>query len=374
MEFDPCFQGSQQLQNPCFKPQPQTTYPSQNSILIPPSPLPILFQPHNTFHHFQEQTMTMSSHSIASMKEGPSSTNIPIPLYGKMPSLSLSDGSLLRGSFANIHRKVIWDFSQKTMVHPFEGSSSNSPSPLFNEYELVMSDYHWDTDQRKKNVKGKKDTNNNNIIKGQWTPEEDSALMELVNQFGPKKWSQIAKSLSSRIGKQCRERWLNHLQPNIKKDSWTAEEDLILIEAHQEFGNKWSEIAKRLPGRSENTVKNHWNTTKRSRNCKRHKKNKNVTYEASLLHTYVKRVTATEEASERLKKTPSQKNKVMTCNCDELALLLSCDNFSHAVFNGNYVPMQVNNNDGGGGNIGYGAMAKDLNHLMVEREMNIGHV
>ncbi|XP_022926545.1 transcription factor MYB98-like [Cucurbita moschata] len=134
-----------------------------------------------------------------------------------------------------------------------------------------------------------------NVIKGQWTVEEDRfdicveknrVLVQLVEQYGTRKWSHIAQTLPGRIGKQCRERWHNHLRPDIKKDTWSEEEDRVLIEAHAEIGNKWAEIAKRLPGRTENSIKNHWNATKRRQYSKRKCRSKYP--RCSLLQDYIK--------------------------------------------------------------------------------------
>ncbi|CAJ1978191.1 unnamed protein product [Sphenostylis stenocarpa] len=118
---------------------------------------------------------------------------------------------------------------------------------------------------RKKHIEMERELQRGYVKKGPWSSEEDEVLLRHVSKCGPREWSSIrSKGLLPRTGKSCRLRWVNKLRPNLKTGSkFTAEEERLVIELQEEFGNKWAKIATYLPGRTDNDVKNFWSSRRK---------------------------------------------------------------------------------------------------------------
>ncbi|KAK7391411.1 hypothetical protein VNO78_19827 [Psophocarpus tetragonolobus] len=111
--------------------------------------------------------------------------------------------------------------------------------------------------------------------RGPWSAEEDKVLMNYVQVHGEGKWRELSKRAGlKRCGKSCRLRWLNYLKPDIKRGNITSDEEELIIRLHKLLGNRWSLIAGRLPGRTDNEIKNYWNTYLRKKVEQKHEHDK----------------------------------------------------------------------------------------------------
>ncbi|KAK1438826.1 hypothetical protein QVD17_04637 [Tagetes erecta] len=156
-------------------------------------------------------------------------------------------------------------------------------------------------------------------IRCPWSKLEDRLLVQLVEQYGERNWARIAERLPLRIGKQCRERWQNCLRPNIMKIAWSEKDDKLLVSLHKQFGNKWADIAKNMPGRSENSIKNHWNATKRKQFKFSSKGHKKPIYQSYLLKDYITSVSSSSSDNqiiiqESLSFDPQNHESMMSLN------------------------------------------------------------
>ncbi|CAG9327279.1 unnamed protein product [Blepharisma stoltei] len=164
------------------------------------------------------------------------------------------------------------------MLAPMENINLDSNHPLLSPYRL--DDEVWMVPCKLDTMKQKYyplvyPRVSKGHLRHPWIKKEDDIILSHLPTETTKKWTIIAREINQKIhndtpirnGKQCRERWCNHLNPDLKKGSWSNEEDEIIIIKQKEIGNKWSIIAKFLPGRTENSVKNRWKSIGRKRKC-----------------------------------------------------------------------------------------------------------
>ncbi|KAL0533749.1 hypothetical protein IC582_027792 [Cucumis melo] len=160
------------------------------------------------------------------------------------------------------------------------------------------------------------------IRKGPWTEQEDFQLVCFVGLFGDRRWDFIAKvSGLKRTGKSCRLRWVNYLHPGLKRGKMTPHEERLVLELHSKWGNRWSRIARKLPGRTDNEIKNFWRTHMRKVAQEKKKKKDIVVVSPSTSSTIDSAPTTIEIGEESFYDTganPSEEQKGYCYTMDDI--------------------------------------------------------
>ncbi|XP_062203530.1 transcription factor JAMYB-like [Phragmites australis] len=141
------------------------------------------------------------------------------------------------------------------MATPQRSRSSNAVAMACSPVPVVLDDDHSHHDGEAQEEEQLE------LRRGPWTVDEDLTLVNYIADHGEGRWNSLARAAGlRRTGKSCRLRWLNYLRPDVKRGNFTADEQLLILDLHSRWGNRWSKIAQHLPGRTDNEIKNYWRT------------------------------------------------------------------------------------------------------------------
>ncbi|KNA07133.1 hypothetical protein SOVF_174630 [Spinacia oleracea] len=187
------------------------------------------------------------------------------------------------------------------------------------------------------------------LRRGPWTVEEDLALINYIATHGEGRWNSLARCAGlKRTGKSCRLRWLNYLRPDVRRGNITLEEQLLILELHSRWGNRWSKIAQYLPGRTDNEIKNYWRTRVQKHakqlKCDVNSKQFKDTMRYLWMPRLVERIQAAATTTEpHTTATATTSGGSSTTTVNGGPTMGFTDNFIHAPVNSNFTPENSGN-------------------------------